>query len=91
MEQQIIECSGVLDITAVAQWSERAQAALQTGTPICLKADELERIDTAGLQALLGLFMAADKQSIPVQWESPSTALQQAARLTGLNHYLRLV
>lgn len=89
-QEQVIECSGVLDITAVSQWCETAQAALHTGTPICLKADALQRVDAAGLQALLGLFLAAEKLAIPVQWENPSDALQQAARLTGLSRYLQL-
>lgn len=85
-----IDCGGALDISAVAQWWEQAQSALQAGSPIRLKADALERIDAAGLQAILSLFLVAGKREIPIQWDSPSPALQQAATLTGLHEHLRL-
>lgn len=85
-----IDCGGVLDITAVAQWCEQAQAALHTGTEIRLKADELQRIDAAGLQAILCLFLSASKREITLLWDRPSLALQQAAKITGLNEHLML-
>lgn len=88
--EQVIECRGVLDITVATQWCEEAKLVLQAGEPVRLKADSLQSIDTAGLQALLGLFLSAQKRAIPVQWESPSDALLRAARLTGLSHYLQL-
>jgi len=91
MDQQIeIDCGGVLDITAVSQWCEQAQTSLRTGAVIRLKADELQRIDAAGLQAVLCLFLSASKRDITLQWDRPSYALQQAAKITGLHEHLML-
>lgn len=91
MEQaQQIDCGSVLDITLISQWREQALVVLDKGEPIALKADEVQRIDAAGLQAILGLFMAAEQKSIPVQWVEPSTVVQQAASLVGLSDYLHL-
>ena len=91
MANQIeIDCGGVLDISAVSQWCEQAHTALHTGAAIRLKADELQRVDAAGLQAILCLFLSASKRDITLQWERPSLALQQAAKITGLNEHLML-
>lgn len=85
-----IDCGGVLDISIVAQWHAQAQSTLQTASEIHLKADELQRIDAAGLQAVLCLFLSAQKRGISIHWDSPSPALLQAASLTGLNEQLAL-
>lgn len=91
MENQFdIDCGGILDISVVAQWWGQAQIALQTASLIRFKANELQRIDTAGLQAILALCLAARKHEIPIQWDSISPALQQAVTLTGLNKLLQL-
>lgn len=89
-QTQVIDCGGVLDITVVAQWCKQGTEALNTGTPICLKADSLQRVDAAGLSAILSLFLAAKQRSIPVIWENPSTALQESARLIGMSKYIEL-
>ena len=85
-----IDCGSVLDIAVVAQWCEQTRAALQTASEISLKADELQRIDAAGLQAILALIIAARSRDIPIEWNNPSAAIQQAATVTGLNEYLLL-
>ena len=85
-----IDCGAVLDIAVVAQWWEQTRATLQTASAIMLKAEELQRIDAAGLQALLVLISTAHKREVPIQWNGPSAALQQAATLTGLNEHLLL-
>ena len=91
MQNQLdIDCGGVLDIAGIAQWWGQAQTALQTASALRVKANELQRIDAAGLQAILALFLAANKREIPIQWESSSPALQQAATLTGLTELLQL-
>jgi ABC-type transporter Mla MlaB component len=91
MEKQTeIDCGGALDISVVAQWWEQAQSALETAALIRLKADELQRIDAAGLQAILLLFLDAKKREITIQWDGSSPALHQAATLTGLNEHLLL-
>jgi ABC-type transporter Mla MlaB component len=89
-KQTDIDCGSVLDISVVERWWEQAQAALQMSAPIRLKAEELQRVDAAGLQAILCLFHAAQERDIAIQWDKPSPVLNQAATLTGLNEQLRL-
>ena len=88
--QTEIECGAILDISAVAQWCEQVKPALQANMPIQLKASQLQRIDTAGLQALLALIMSSKQRDIPVSWEEPSPALLQAASVVGLSDALLL-
>lgn len=89
-QTQVIDCGGVLDITVVAQWCKQGMQALESGAAICLKADSLQRIDAAGLSAILSLFLAAKQRSIPMSWDNPSSALQESARLIGMSEYIEL-
>lgn len=91
MENQTeIDCGSVLDIAGIEHWWELAHGALQTGSPLRLKADELQRVDAAGLQAILCLFLTAQHRDIAIQWDKPSPVLNQAARLIGLDEMLKL-
>jgi anti-anti-sigma regulatory factor len=85
-----IDCGGVLDITEAAHWCAQASTALQTASEIRLKAESIQRIDAAGLQAILCLILSAKHRGIPIHWDNPSPALRQAATLTGLNQHLML-
>lgn len=87
-----IDCQDTLDISAVSAWWQDATQALnpQTQSPVCLSASSVQRIDAAGLQALLMLFKSAKKLQIEICWKDPSEALRHAAKLSGLEQALRL-
>lgn len=85
-----IDCGGVLDISVVAQWWQQALTALKSGDPISIKAEDIQRVDAAGIQAILSLFKSAKQRDISIQIHNPSPALYEAAKLTGLNKELML-
>ena len=58
--------------------------------PIIFDAHSLSYIDTAGLQLLLSVVLAADTNRIPWTWRQPSAALLQCANLLGMSQLLKL-
>ena len=57
---------------------------------ITIDAAKTEKIDTSALQLLTAFMLEAKKRSIKVKWQSPSAALQNAAKLLGLSQHLQL-
>ncbi len=89
-ETQTIVCDEVLDIAIAAALRDTLLQALQGEAPVVLQADGVSRADTAALQVLTAFFQDARSQGLTVRWEAPSTALQRAAQLLGLNDVLDL-
>lgn len=58
--------------------------ALADGTPLVLDGSAIERIDTAGLQLLVGLSFECMERGIGFAWRARSEALKDAIALTGL-------
>lgn len=57
---------------------------------IVLRADTVERTDTAGLQLLLALVLAAKDRQINLVWDRPSAGLLAGASTLGLRQALGL-
>ena len=89
-EENIITCSGALDISRAEKFHQEVNAALGKGGMIVLDAAEIERIDTTILQLLLALFRDAAARKVQVKWRTPSDALIRAASLLGLSQPLGL-
>lgn len=79
-----------LDITIVAACYEQLSQLLNEQKTIVLNAENIERIDGAGLQLFVAFFIAAESLSISLKWESTSEALKQSAELSGLTSRLGL-
>lgn len=89
-EIQSIDCGSVLGMAQVAELRARLIAALNQGTPVLLRATDVEQAETAALQLLLAYWQDAGSRGIAVQWETPSRTLRQTARLLGLGAHLGL-
>lgn len=89
-EMTQIDCGDVLDIASVAGFREQCLSALVSKQHVQLKADEVERADTAALQVLAAFFQDARAQEQKIQWQAPSQALQDSAALLGLTELLHL-
>lgn len=85
-----LDCGSTLDISCVGEFRAQCLDALNDGQNVMLKADELERTDTAALQVLVALFQDAKLQQKTVEWQAPSEALCQSAALLGLTELLQL-
>lgn len=85
-----IDLGSRVDITRVGELKGELTAALNLGTSLLLVADQIERIDGAGLQLLLATTRKAEDQRLTVEWQQPSIALMEAATVSGLIQPLRL-
>jgi len=83
-------CGESLDITEVASLQARLHKSLQKSSTIELKADDVKKADTAGLQLFVALERDVSNTGGALVWKKPSQALIDAARLLGLEKELGL-
>lgn len=82
-----------LDISLVNEVKSMAIEKIQSDTPpehINIDAQELIRIDTAGLQLLTAIVIDLNRQKINFSWENISDELANNSTLLGLNELLKL-
>ena len=79
-----------LDISTVQNLHGKLQAALDSGSPICLHGSAVERVDTAALQVLAALFRYAAERQGKLEMQSPSEALVHSAKLLGMAGHIGL-
>lgn len=84
-EPTVICCDACLDISGARDFYGRLQAALEARQPVVLEATHVERADTTALQMLCAFFRDAEVSGLMVQWQQPSPALQNAARLLNVS------
>jgi len=83
-------CGEALDIVHSISLHERLQKALLKSSTIELKADKVEKADTAGLQLLVALAQEVRKTEGRLVWKKPSEHLLTAAEQLGLKQVLGL-
>jgi len=82
-----------LDISLVDEMKSMMIEQIQSNTSldhINIDAQELIRIDTAGLQLLTAIIIDLNRQKIKFSWENISDDLVTNASLLGLNDLLKL-
>lgn len=80
-----------MDIASAEQLHVALEAALADGAPISLKGANVSKIDTTGVQLLIGLFREADKQHLDVTWCEPSETILNAMELFNLKNDVGLI
>jgi anti-anti-sigma regulatory factor len=88
--QPVIVLEGSLDISGAGYLREQLLQVLAGKQSVTVDAANVERVDTAALQVLTAFFKDAVAQNMVVQWQEPSQALRDAARLLGLNNTLNI-
>jgi anti-anti-sigma regulatory factor len=86
----VISCEECLDISLAQDLCKRLQQALEAKRPVVLDAGGVTRADTAVLQLLCAFFQDVRASGMEVQWQQSSPALQNSARLLGLDACLSL-
>ena len=89
-DTSIIDCGDALTVANAADMHQKLQAALNNSSTINLKADEVEKVDTAGLQLFVALSKEIERVSGEVIWQQPSDSLKQAAVTLGLTNAIGL-
>lgn len=74
----------VMDISSAAQDKAVMMDALDKGQPVKINAGAVERIDTAGLQALCSFVETAHTRNLDVNWEVQSESFKNAVRILNL-------
>jgi ABC-type transporter Mla MlaB component len=85
-----IVLKGMLDVGETRAVYGRLGEALTRALPVELRAQELERIDTAGMQLLIAFVRAAREHGLQPSWRGISPALTSGAQLLGLSEALEL-
>lgn len=83
-------CGNVLDIANADALYQRLHKSLARSSIIELKAEQVEKVDTAGLQLFAALTIEVSKTGGKLIWKNPSKPLLDAALLLGLDRQLGL-
>ena len=89
-EAQRISLPSELDIRVVAEVKEGLQAALDAACDVEVSAEDLTRVDAAGLELLWCFRREVLSNGQSVQWKDVPEAFVAAARNTGLSEALGL-
>lgn len=77
-------CGTSLDINSVHDLQKRLAKSLSKASTIELKADQVDKADTAGLQLLLSVSRQVSHQGGQLIWKKPTKKLIDSAQLLGL-------
>lgn len=87
----MLHCEEILDISRVQSWHADALRALQNpAQEIDIDVSALQKIDTAGIQALLSVVKYVEAKGGRVKWSELSPAFINAAAILGLANDLRM-
>lgn len=77
-----------LDMDALPALVQALRTALAETSPLLLDGSQVKSIDGATLQLLVAASRSAQQAGIPFSWHQPSTTLERAVALLGLNNDL---
>ena len=80
----------VLDISFAAKLHAQLKDEVASNSTVKFVTSELSRIDASCLQVIASFMTYAKENEIEVQWDTPSDAILEATRLTGLTDILEL-
>ena len=79
-----VQCGEALTIAQAVEFHQKLKTAMDEGSTIELDASGVEKVDTAGLQLVVGLQRELDKVGGKLVWKQPSDVVKQAAVTLGL-------
>jgi anti-anti-sigma regulatory factor len=82
-----IQCGEQLTIAQVSDLYAQLLATLVEGQAVNIHIDQVERVDTAGLQLLYTFKQNAQTGGVVVMWSSPSNAVAEASETLGLGEF----
>ena len=89
-DKTVFSCGENLDITQVAALQKRLFKSLERSSVVELKAADVTRADTAGLQLLAALSQEVKGTGGKITWVKPSSVLLNTAKRLGLTEPLGL-
>jgi len=89
MSASTLELPAEFSIADVGQWKAAATEKLNTAE-LVLDGSAVSRIDTAGIQLLVSLFLQCHRNETDVKWRSASDAIVRTAVALGVSEQLQL-
>ena len=89
-ESVVVDLPDNLTIATAEELHKQLDPFAIGGQDVVLNAGLVERVDTAGLQALYAFHQALKSHSSVMSWSAKSDALVDAAKLLGLTDHLAL-
>ncbi len=86
----VIKLQSSLTISDINELVEQLNNIDKEQAELVLDAADVERIDTAALQLLVGYFLLAINDGKKVNWKDPSDKLVNSAKLLGLTETMQL-
>ncbi len=86
-----VSCGEFLDIQHAEELKQRFLDALdKCADTYIINAQKVTKVDSAGIQIILGFFKRVEQQGATIAWKQPSEDFIQAATLLGVNKPLNL-
>lgn len=85
-----VALEAALSIADARKLHEKLGAVLKCATPVIIDGSRVERLDAAAMQVLACFCRTARERGLSVVWQGPSSGLQQAAHLLGLEAILEM-
>jgi len=79
-----------LDISSIQDLYHILKEAFELNHSVILQANEVSRIDTAGLQLLLSFYLTSQEKNITIQWQNPSPILINISNTLNIDNLLKL-
>ncbi len=89
-EKTCITLGELLCITNAESMYKRFIKALSVSNTIEIKADKVQKVDTAGLQIVVAVKRKLDKSGGNIMWNKPSKELIDSARILGVSSIIGL-
>ena len=89
-ERYTLKLHSALTIRDASELLEKLNEIDDTHKEIVIEAEDLQRVDAATLQLLLGFYLFATDAGKKIVWNKPNEALCHAVELLGLNSVINL-
>ena len=87
----MLDCGEILDIAHIQQWHANAISQLDAmDGDVTINVSALQKIDTAGIQALAAVVKHVEARGDNITWSELSPAFINAATLLGSQEELRM-
>jgi len=90
MSIKSITLDGVVNIAKADALHHELEEIIKVASPAAIKAETVQRVDTAVLQLLSSFIISMSELELSVTWDGVSEELQVAAKLLGLEEALNL-
>lgn len=83
-----VNCGEMLTIAHATEFRDKLDKALEKSSNIELEAEDVKKVDTAGMQLLIALCREVEELHGKISWKKPSDVLVSAITTLGLKQHI---